>query len=189
MMPETGSDKSVRLYKPNNDFTQWTLYKSILSNKKYVDSSIIFKDNIYFLFTTLCEDNKYKLMLFCSEKIDGKYELHPKSPIAIGNNNGRCGGSVFEYEGKLYSPTQICENYYAEGLKINEILFLTKNNYSEKYLKTIIPNNDEFYSLGGHHFSFVFFKEEIIIATDGLSLSLNFWEVGRRVHRKLKGLV
>lgn len=186
MLPETGDDYSVKLYKPSTGFMEWSYHKTLLSGKKYVDSSIIFKDGVYYLFTSIYENSDYKLMLYMSRTIDGEYEIHPSSPIALGRNNGRCGGSVFEFENKLYRPAQLCERFYGEGLKINEITTLSENRYSENVvLDKIIPNNLKFYSIGGHHFNYCNFNGHIITATDGLSRNYNFWEIGRRLSNKI----
>lgn len=186
MLPETGDDFSVKLYKPSKDLLKWTYYKTLLSGKKYVDSSILFKDGVYYLFTTIYENGDYKLMLYLSKQIDGEYKIHPSSPIAHGKNNGRCGGAVFEYEGLLYRPTQICERYYGEGLKINKVVTLTEKDYKEEVVhERITPNNNKFYIYGGHHFNYCNFKGKHITVTDGVSINYNFWEITRRIIKKI----
>lgn len=186
MLPETGDDFSLKLYKPSTGLKKWSHHKTLLSGKKYVDSSIIFKDDVYYLFTSLYENGDYKLMLYMSRTIDGEYEIHPCSPIAYGKNNGRCGGSVFEFENKLYRPTQLCERYYGEGLKINEITTLSESRFSENVLfDRIIPNKLKFYSIGGHHFNYCYFNGYMLSATDGLSRNYNLWEIGRRLSNRL----
>jgi beta-xylosidase len=187
MLPETGDDFSVKLYKPSKDLLKWTYHKTLLSGEKYVDSSIILKDGLYYLFTTIYENGDYRLMLYMSKQIDGEYKIHPCSPIANGKNNGRCGGSIFENEGLLYRPTQICEKYYGEGLKINKITTLSEENYQEEVVhERIIPNNDKFFTNGGHHYNYCFFKGKHITATDALSLNYNFWEIIRRLSTKIQ---
>ena len=45
MMPETGHDLSIKLYKANNDLTKWTYHKTLLEGKNFVDSSIVYYEN------------------------------------------------------------------------------------------------------------------------------------------------
>ena len=184
MIPETGHDNSIKLYKPNNDFTKWTLYKTLLSGHNYVDTSILFKEDKYYLFTSIFAGNKTNLLLYISDSIEGQWEKHPSSPIGD-NLSSRCGGAIIESNNTFYRPSQIQEKNYGEGLKIHKITTLTPCNYLESMYTIIIPNANSFYTLGGHHFSTCQFKNKRIVATDGLSNHLNFWEVIRRVKNKL----
>lgn len=181
MMPESGNDNCINLYIPNSDLTQWTHYKTLLSGKNFVDSSIIVKDSIYYLFTSIFENDEYKFLIYTADSLNGEWKLHP-APVKW--NNNRCGGAVFKYENEYYRPTQLTENNYGEGLIINKILELTPENYSEENYLKLIPNSDNFYKLGGHHFNFCEFIGYKIVATDALSSHVNFWEVCRRIKDK-----
>jgi hypothetical protein len=185
MLPETGNDRSVKLYTPGENLTQFTYYKTLLTGHNYVDSSIIFNDNKYYLFTTILDDVKNTLMLYFADSIEGKWQLHPSSPIAEGINGGRCGGAIFEYKNSLYRPTQSSLKDYGDGLIINKILELTTDNFIEETHKNVIPNSDNFYKDGGHHFNTCEFKGLTVVATDNLSKNLNVWEVCRRIINKI----
>ena len=98
MIPETGKNGSVQLYVPNEDLTKWSLFRTLLTGRNYVDSSILFHCGLYFLFTTDFSDETNVLKLFWSDSLECDWIEHLKSPIANGKNTGRCGGSIFKYQ-------------------------------------------------------------------------------------------
>lgn len=186
MMPETGEDKCIKLYKPNDDLTEWKLYKTLLKGRRFVDSSIVFHNNKYFLFTTDYSNGTNTLRLYYSNSINDEWIKHPKSPITEDANKGRCAGSLFFYNDILYRPSQRCEIRYGAGVDIYQVLHLDKDDYSEERCFNLIPNSDKFYKSGGHHFNLCEFKGEKVVATDGIEVRLNFFEIVRRVGNKIK---
>lgn len=186
MMPETGKNKSIQLYKPNNDLTKWNYYKTILSDRHFVDSDIVWHNDTYFLLTTDYSENKNVLRLYYSDKFDSNWVEHPQSPIATGKNSGRCAGSIFRHGNNLYRPCQLTQKQYGEGVIIYRIIDLSRESYKEKQEKIIIPNSNEVYKTGGHHFNFCFFNNKRIVATDILQKKINYWEVSKRCLSKIK---
>lgn len=185
MMPETGYDRSIRLYSPNEDLTRWTFTKTLLSGRHFVDSDIVFHNGTYFLFTTDYTDNTNMLKLYWSDSIDGKWTQHVQSPIVTGKNTGRCGGSIFVYNGKLYRPCQLTQKRYGEGVVLYKVTSLSKEEYREEQEKTVIPNANKIYREGGHHFNLCRFKNRMVVVTDVFEIKLNCWEIARRFFNKL----
>lgn len=186
MMPESGKNGTVQLYTPNEDLTKWTINKTILKGGNYVDSSIIYHCDTCFLFTTDYTNETNILKLFWSDSIDSEWIEHKNSPIAVGGNIGRCGGSIFKYQDLIFRPSQLTQKRYGEGLDLYQILKLSKNEYKEEIYKTIIPNRNKKYFKGGHHINFCHFKNQHIIATDIVEMKLNFIEVANRIVTKFK---
>jgi hypothetical protein len=186
MLPETGDDNSIRIYTPNDDLTQWTFSKTLVSGSHFVDSDIVLHNGNYYLFTTDYSDKTNELKLFWSDSINGEWTEHPQSPIANGKDTGRCGGSIFNYDGKLYRPCQLTQKRYGEGVDLYKITALSKEEYKEERLKTVIPNVKKMYSEGGHHFNYCTFNNQTIVATDSFEIKLNCWEVAKRLVVKIK---
>jgi len=188
MILETYQEKNVQLCKANKDLTEWRFEKELLNGEKYVDSSIIRLNQVYYLFTTvLNENNEQELQLFFSKDLYGEFEKHPKSPIAKGNLAGRCGGAIFEYENTIYRPTQICEKYYGESLSLYSINVLTTSDYQEEI--KIDRLLCEKFVHGGHHFHFTKFNNKLIIATDANSFTFNIWEFYKNRMRKINNII
>jgi len=188
MIPETYQEKNVQLCKANPDLTEWSVEKIILQGDEYVDSSIIRHGHIYYLFTTvLRENNKYELQLYFSKDLYGEFEKHPKSPIAVGHSAGRCGGAIFEFDNKMYRPTQICKNYYGESLSIYKIKVLTTKDYQEDIeIDKLLSKK---FKHGGHHFNMAKFNNKLMIATDAVNFIFNIWVFCDKVVRRVKRIL
>lgn len=185
MMPETGQNGTVQFYKPNNDLTEWKLSQVLLKGKNYVDSSIVYRDNHYFLFTTELNNGKYQLELYYSTEINGQWIKHPKSPLSDGSNTSRCGGSIFSYLDNLYRPVQYTKNKYGEGLALKRIRVLNTCEYDEEFIKQLIPNTIQIYKDGGHHFNYCVFNNKLVVATDILEYRINLAEIIKRGYNKI----
>lgn len=176
MMPETGCDHNIRLYKATDDtLTHFEPYKVILQREEfpkdlkfdYCDSCIYKNDGLYYLFTSYSTETEYFLQLFTSTSLTGPYTEHPSSPICRGNKLGRCGGSLIESKGHLYRVAQDCEDSYGAQLHLLEIDELTPDSYKEHVAEeNILPTDEPFYAEGGHQLNFAEFKGKTVVATD-----------------------
>lgn len=176
MLPETGENKSVRLYKATDSSLQhFEFYKTLLSEEKdrcikmsYFDSCIYKHNTNYFLFTSLqYEDEINTLELYYSNELVGPYKKHVLSPIIKSNAIGRNAGSLVSHNDKLFRVSQDCMRRYGDNVNVAEIIDLSNNIYEENLsIKNIIPTNKLPYIEGGHHFNKVKFKGSTIIAID-----------------------
>lgn len=199
MMPETGCDHNIRLYRATNDeLTEWVVDTVILERDieaqrgikyDFADSCIYKKDGVYYLFTSYDKNDEYFLELYTSNSLKGPYTLHPASPICTGNKFGRCAGSLIEADGKLYRPTQDCVTSYGGQTHIMEIDELTPTTYKEHVVReNIMPQDEAFYRSGGHQINFARFMGKTIVATDAGYSTTFFLERIRIKLLKLLGL-
>lgn len=176
MMPETGDQHQIRLYKADNDeLTSFSLYKVIMERRDiptdmvydYADSCIYKKNDQYYLFTSTKTKESYNLHLYISENLVGPYQEHPANPIVKSDKIGRCAGSLLECEGHLYRYAQDCVHTYGGQVHLLEVDELTPYLYKEHIVKeNILPKHQDYYQYGGHQISFAKFKNQIILATD-----------------------
>ena len=176
MIPETGSDKSIRLYEAaNDDLTEFKLVKKLLEHPKdmicrigYGDTSIYKKEGKYYLMTMLQHEEPVNILeLYVSDDLQGPYIPHPCSPIAKDNKIGRDAGCWLELGGKLLRFSQDCVHRYGDNVNVSVINKLTPTEY-EEYLvqEKIIPTDVPFYKEGGHQFNVTKFNGKWIVATD-----------------------
>lgn len=176
MIPETGSDKSIRLYEAaNDDLTEFKLVKKLLEQSKdmvcrigYGDTSIYKKEGKYYLMTMLQHEEPVNILeLYVSDALEGPYLPHPCSPIAKDNKIGRDAGCWLELGGKLLRFSQDCVHRYGDNVNVSVINKLTPTEY-EEYLvqEKIIPTDVPFYKEGGHQFNVTKFNGKWIVATD-----------------------
>lgn len=192
MIPETGSDKSIRLYEAvNDDLTEFRLVKKLLEQPKdmvfrigYGDTSIYKKEGKYYLMTMLQHEEPVNILeLYVSDALEGPYLPHPCSPIAKDNKIGRDAGCWLELGGKLLRFSQDCVHRYGDNVNVSVINKLTPTEY-EEYLvqEKIIPTDVPFYKEGGHQFNVTKFNGKWIVATDAKEYHSLFLH---RVIRKL----
>ena len=176
MIPETGSDKSIRLYEAaNDDLTEFKLVKKLLEQSKdmvcrigYGDTSIYKQEGKYYLMTMLQHEEPVNILeLYVSDALEGPYLPHPCSPIAKDNKIGRDAGCWLELGGKLLRFSQDCVHRYGDNVNVSVINKLTPTEY-EEYLvqEKIIPTDVPFYKEGGHQFNVTKFNGKWIVATD-----------------------
>ena len=168
MLPETRECGAVILYKAVDFPYRWEKYKVLVEGDKFVDSCVLEQEGKWYLFTTSWLDEGGRLRLFVSDTLTGEYTEHPMSPIVEGFASSRCGGAVFQHEGKLFRPAQDCSNYYGEDLKLYEITKLSPTEYEEQFVHSMIDKKQEWNPMGGHHFNTAVFNGKQIVVMDGI---------------------
>lgn len=164
LIPESESAEEVALYKFIN-FPYEPIKHKILLTGKYFDSSLLFYNKLWYLFTSSSEG----LQIFWSKDLlNSDFQPHKKNTITINPEYSRSAGSIFKIEDKLYRPCQDCSNTYGENINIMEITNLSSDEYDEKlainhFFKTSVSSWNR---NRGHHLSVVNFMEKYIIATD-----------------------
>ena len=175
MIPETGADKSIRLYKAcDKSLDKFKFVKYIIQQNpkdildiSYCDSSILKYKGIYYLHTSIMRDGIYEMLLYTSDRLTGDFKRHPSSPICRSNKYGRNAGSLIMKDNEIYRFTQDCEHSYGENINVIRIKDLSPNTYEEEVINSNLINNDgTFYKKGGHQLNIVEFLDKTIIATD-----------------------
>lgn len=158
-IPESSRAKEVVLYKVNAFKPNLLMRDNVLlSGKEFVDTSIIYYRNKYWLFTSVAGDNN-QLYIFYSTTINGNYQAHRMNPIPVEANACRGAGSLIKVNNTIYRPTQNLTKWYGGSILIHKILCLTETTYDADPAFEIMP--DKKYSRGIHHISFT--KDKIVV--------------------------
>lgn len=184
MMPETGNSNTIRLYRPSENFTTWEYHNTLLTGAKFVDSSIIYHNDYFYLFTTILSENQSILKIFYSESLEGSWIEHPLNPIRI-NSSARCAGAVFKHGDSFYRPAQRADGYYGSGVDVFRINNISPIDYEEVlFREKIIPCDKEIYKDGGHHFACLNYNGIFLTATDVVVRRIKILEVLKRIKNK-----
>jgi hypothetical protein len=148
MIPESKQNNTIELYKCIDFPLKWKLEKVLMNNVQAVDSTVLFKDNKYWLFCNITKSPgpsaQDELCLFYSGKlISDTWKSHPLNPIESDFKKSRPAGKFFNYKNRLYRPSQNGLKHYGYGMKINQVIELTETNYEEKVIDSIYPEWDE----------------------------------------------
>ncbi len=157
MIPETKGNRSIELYKCEKFPSKWKFEKTLMKNLTAVDSSVLFYDSKYWLFTNIVRNkgasSHDELFIFYSnDLLEGSWEAHPENPVVSDVKKARMAGKPFMQNNLLYRPSQNCSHHYGYGLKINKIEVLTTENYKEITVDSIQPDWDSTI-IGTHTFN------------------------------------
>ncbi|HLD77319.1 MAG TPA: hypothetical protein VI861_04220 [Rickettsiales bacterium] len=142
----------VAIYNVSSDLT---LQKSkiIFKDLDVVDPSIIKHQGRFYMFFTLVSKGDSELYIAHCDTLFGDWKMHKKNPVKSDISNARAGGEIFLYDSNLYRPAQNCLNSYGASLKINKIIELSAENFSEIEEIEITPNQLGQYPNGLHNIS------------------------------------
>jgi hypothetical protein len=134
MIPETGEAQSIRLYKATQFPLQWNFIGNLLEGLEFLDASIVFYNNLWWLFTeTSPKDQNDTLRLYYSTNLQGKWQEHPLSPIIQHNPHiARPAGRILNLGDRLIRYTQDCFPTYGTQVRAFEITDISPETYTEK---------------------------------------------------------
>jgi hypothetical protein len=167
MIPESQQNKSINLFQCTSFPTKWKHRVTLIDSVQAVDSTTLFHKNKWWLFTNIAEPegtslNNELYLFYSNDLLSPNWDTHPMNPVISDVKRARPAGKIFERNGKLYRPSQCCNPRYGYGIKFNEIVVLTENNYSEREIAFIEPKWDK--KLNGVH---TFCHENRLTMIDG----------------------
>jgi hypothetical protein len=167
MIPETQQADSINLYECTVFPHTWKHSATLLDSVDAVDPTLLFHNNTWWLFANIAEPKgtsiNNELYLFYSHNLfSHDWKSHPMNPLISDVRKARPAGKIIERNGTLYRPSQCGSPWYGYGIKINEIVELTKNDYQEKEIAFIEPKWDK--KLNGVH---TFCHENRLTMIDG----------------------
>ncbi len=144
MIPESQENQTIEIYECLEFPIKWKLHKILFRDITATDSTLFYKDEKWWLFTTII-DKKYPersgLSLFYSKNpLDDNWISHPKNPIVSGKKGSRSAGKIFKENNKILRPAQDETKRYGYGIIFYEIEILNEINYKEKINHTIYPD-------------------------------------------------
>ncbi len=140
MIPETGSNGTVELYRCVRFPDRWDMEKELFKARA-VDTTIWMAESLYWFFVTLEEPRGFatQLWLFYASTLTGEWTPHPANPISTDVRKSRGAGAIFRSNGKLFRPSQDCSKIYGYSFTLNEIVTLDPDRYDEKQYVTVDP--------------------------------------------------
>lgn len=148
MIPETSGNNDIQLYKATDFPLKWEFQQVLMKDVIAVDTTIYKENDTYWMFTNMKKhkgaSKHVELYLFSSKTLaTDQWVEHPLNPIVSDIKTARPAGKLFNYNGKLYRPSQNCSNHYGYGLNFSEITVLNTNKFEEKLISVIKPDWDK----------------------------------------------
>lgn len=132
MIPETNEGHSVRLYQAISFPYKWKYVKNIIDNVKWVDTTLVPDKNGFLAYTRAHEvcDKDYLVKINQKFSVLSVEELDKED----GDVSYRCGGRIFDFEGK---EIHVCQNEsagYGCGLIFRYYDKATKREIKQQYI-------------------------------------------------------
>lgn len=138
MIPETYQAKEVRLYRATHFPDQWSLESVLLKGSDYIDSSLVYFQDRWWLFSSTTANDV--LHLYYAESLVGDWIEHPSSPLLTNNpHSSRPAGRIIHWNGQLLRFAQDDEPIYGRRVYAFLITELTPDSYAEQPIATGKP--------------------------------------------------
>jgi len=145
-IPETYVANNLTLYHLKSP-SDWEKKHTIIEGIDVVDASLIQYNGLWWIFFTRVYDDS-NLYIWYSEDLFSTWQPHENNPVKSNIRSSRPGGKMFIHDGKLYRPTQDCENHYGANIVVNQVVTISPTEFAEKTVSIIAPNE---HKLGGVH--------------------------------------
>jgi len=147
MIPETGKNGTVELYRCVDFPLRWKLEKVLLQGVRLVDATIHRGADRWWMFANAAAGASRmfddELHLFYADRLLGEWHPHPRNPVKSDARCARPAGRLYWRNGALYRPAQICVPRYGAGLSINRVLRLTPQAYAERQVERVLPDRGQ----------------------------------------------
>jgi len=143
MIPETGKNNGIELYRCTYFPNQWGFSKTLMSNIYAVDSTLLKTENKWWLFANVKEDGGSSWdtlhLYYADHPLSDQWTPHPLNPIVKDIHSARPAGRIFSHNGNLIRPSQDCSVRYGYAINFNRIVTLTETDYAEICEQTFKP--------------------------------------------------
>lgn len=170
MIPESGEDRSVRLYRAASFPREWEYVGNLLSGSPFYDPTVFFRNNKWWMFTS--SKGNGVLNLFYSDSLASGWQAHPMNPLIEDKPDlARPAGHVFEYENSLYRLAQ--DDFPSYGIQVFavEITELSTVSYQENsdfIMKIVTLSGKGWNAAGMHHVDLHKMEDNWVAVVDGL---------------------
>ncbi|MGB8492031.1 MAG: hypothetical protein WCE64_13325 [Bacteroidales bacterium] len=155
MIPETLDNMTIDLYRCTDFPYKWEYVKCIMDGISAADTSVIFHNGRWWLFTAIdetdgrsgCDTELY--LYYANDILAPQWTPHPENPVISDVRKSRPAGRVFINENIMYRPSQDCSIRYGSAFNLNRILSLDEERYQEELVYRIEPEWDR--DLRGAH--------------------------------------
>ncbi len=152
-IPETSMAKEIALYKLIELPDKWVKDTVLLNDVPAVDSSIVQFGKYWWLFYAVENDDSLDLHICYADSMYGPWRPHARQPVKSDSVSSRGAGTPFIHEGRLYRPAQDCSKTYGGRVVINEIVFLSPEEFTERVASAVEPDENGPYPHGLHTLS------------------------------------
>ena len=143
MLPETGDNRTVEVYRCIHFPDRWEFVKTLISDIHAFDATLLEANGRWWLFASMADENGFAWdtlnLYYADHPLSDKWTPHPRNPVVKDFRLARPAGTVFSHDGNLVRPSQNCYIRYGYATNFNRILTLTESDYAETCQATFAP--------------------------------------------------
>lgn len=146
MLPETGANRSVELYRCEEFPARWTLDRVLLDGVAAYDATLAPVGGRWWMFVNVAEpgaDCNDELHLYSSDTPLGPWVAHRANPVVTDVRSARSAGPLMVQDGCLFRPSQDSSRVYGEAISINRVDRLDEVAYRETPVARIHPGRGD----------------------------------------------
>jgi len=146
MIPETAHNSDIQIYEAVSFPFKWEFKQNLMENVKASDTTLLKKNDKWWLFTSIKHFNKgtydNDLSLFYADSLFGsRWKLHKKEPVKQNICNARQGGPFFKIDNDYYRASQNCESNYGYGFNLSKVQTLSEIDFIEEEIYCFTAEN------------------------------------------------
>lgn len=144
MIPESGADRSIRLYRSSDFPLGWKEEKVLMDGVYGVDTILFEHDSLWWMLTTIAGKgpalNNAELHAFYATDPFGEWLPHELNPVLIDSHNGRNGGFLRDSQGRPCRVAQVPGfTFYGASSAIYRIDEISPSSYRETLVEEVQP--------------------------------------------------
>jgi hypothetical protein len=144
MVPETGRNRQVELYRCTRFPDRWELEEVLMRDVFFTDATLHQVDDRWWMFVNgnvNGAEGADELSLFYADRLTGEWRPHRMNPVKSDVRGARPAGRLYRRGAELYRPAQIGVPLYGSGVSINRVLRLTPETYAEEEVERVLPSH------------------------------------------------
>ena len=156
MVPESGSNRCVELYRCLSFPLHWERDRVLLDGLRGVDATLEEIDRTWWMFLNVGKrgiSNHDELHLYYADSPLGPWREHAGNPVKSDVRSSRPAGRLIRNGGELLRPAQDCTPRYGSAICLHRILELTPDRFAEEPVTRLeadaVPGAERIHTLNG----------------------------------------
>ncbi len=142
MLPESGQNRTVEVYRCHRFPNDWRLESVLLENVNSADATLAHIDDRWWMFVNIGENGTElydELHLYHADQPFGQWKPQRGNPVKSDALSARPAGNLIRWQGELYRPAQVCAPLYGTAISLNKIELLDTEHFVEREVSRLAP--------------------------------------------------
>lgn len=143
MLPESGQNRTVEVYRCHRFPDDWRLETVLLENVRTADATLASLGDRWWMFVNIGEEGTElydELHLYHADQPFGTWIPHRSNPVKSDALSARPAGNLIRWQGEFFRPAQVCAPLYGTAISLNKIEHLDPDHFSEHEVSRLIPS-------------------------------------------------